>query len=107
MKQRMSRKKKDTIHKEAMERWTLAYDAEENERNLMNEDRLFCQTEDGQWQDINNGDSEDDGKPRFTVNKIATEIQKVFGNYLQLRPQGKLIPAVMVQLNSSLTSEVD
>jgi len=59
----------------------------------MNEDRLFCQTEDGQWQDINNGDSEDDGKPRFTVNKIATEIQKVFGNYLQLRPQGKLIPA--------------
>lgn len=91
---KLRKNKRENLHKEAIKRWQAAYQVEERQRELMNEDTLFAQSQDGQWADLVGGDTGDaDGRARFAVNKIAASLAVVYGNYIHIRPRSKLIPA--------------
>jgi len=89
---KLRKDKREKLHREAIARWKVASECEEKQRILMNEDTLFAQSQDGQWADLVNGETED-SRARFTVNKIAASLAVVYGNYVHIRPQSKLVAA--------------
>lgn len=88
----MARKSKKQRYQEvfdrAMRNFNKVFQAEQSQRQLSKEDMSFAQTEDGQWEDINNRNYPD--RPRFTVNKIANALDIVQGNFIEIMPSIKV-----------------
>lgn len=86
-----SSEKLDKLHREALERFERVETNERDQREHAVEDIRFAQVEDGQWDD---GDREKrQGRPLFTINRVAGAIDQLIGDQRQSRTSIKLRPA--------------
>jgi hypothetical protein len=82
--------KLEAVHKEALERFELVYNAEKDQRTLAIEDMRFAHAEDGQWDEDAITKRKD--RPRYTLNRVAGAIDQVCGDQRQNRTQIKVRP---------------
>ena len=91
----MARKSKqqrlEEVHREAVERFQVLQDKEQDQRSLAIEDAKFANSEDGQWEDGAKEKRQD--RPRYTINRIAPAIAQVEGDQRQNRISIKVRPA--------------
>ena len=83
-----TKKQKESILDEAMERFDIATDAWNDVFEEAREDVRFVDQEDAQWSDDIRGTRE--GRPTMTFDKVSGSVDMVIGNHLQQRPQIKV-----------------
>jgi len=97
----MSRAKKANFHLKIMKNWSDIHSVEQYQRRIMNEDTIVANVQGGTWIDGREGFSSyldgsdyrmEDESPRYSVNKIAYELQKSQGTYLNMRPEISVAP---------------
>lgn len=82
--------KLEAIHKQAIERFELAETKEKKQRALAVEDIKFAQSEDGQWDE--GAIEKRQGRPRYTINRVAGAIDQLIGDQRQNRTNIKIRP---------------
>lgn len=91
----MARKSKqqrlEEVHREAVDRFQVLQDKEQDQRSLAIEDAKFANSEDGQWEDGAKEKRQD--RPRYTINRVAPAIAQVEGDQRQNRISIKVRPA--------------
>jgi len=98
----MSKAKKANFHLKIMQNWNNIWSVEQHQRRVMNEDTLVANVQGGTWIDGLEGATgyldgdvyRDDESPRFAVNKIAYELQKSQGTYLNMRPEISIVSSL-------------
>lgn len=78
------------IHRQALTRFQRVEDKERDQRQLAIEDIRFAQTEDGQWDD--NATEKRQGRPRYTINRVAGAVDQLIGDQRQNRTSIKVRP---------------
>ena len=81
----------EDFHREALKRFERVENAEKDQRALAVEDIRFAQTEDGQWDDDAKGRRE--GRPLYTINRVAGAVDQLIGDQRQSRTAIKLRPS--------------
>lgn len=80
----------EELIKEALERFSIAQNYDKDQRALAIEDAKFAHSPDGQWDDQAKVARE--GRPRYTINKVAGAIDQVIGDQRQSRVDIKVRP---------------
>jgi hypothetical protein len=78
------------IHKEAVERFEVIMTRERDQRALAVEDAKFAHTPDGQWDD--DATEKRQGRPRYTINRVAGAIDQLVGDRRQTETGIKVRP---------------
>jgi len=78
------------LHKLALKQFQNIQDNERDQREKSVEDRKFCDSEDGQWDD--NAKEKRKNRPRYTINKVAPIIDQVIGDQRQTETSAKVRP---------------
>lgn len=78
-----------TVHKEGLDRFHTTESSENEQRRLGVEDIRFAQTPDGQWDDL--AKKKRQGRPRYTLNKIAAAIDTIVGDQRQNEITSKVV----------------
>jgi len=81
---------KEAIHRQALERFAFAFDADEEDRDAAIDDQRFRNGE--QWPDGFKEERDKAGLPCLTSNRLNTFIDQVIGDVRQNRPQIKVLP---------------
>lgn len=89
-KESLTSKKNTDIHIRALQRFSSAFSADEEQRKAGLEDIYFSSVEDRQWDDLAKERRKD--RPRYTINKIAATIREIQGDYRQNRIELKMRP---------------
>ena len=79
-----------SVVEQALTRYELATDADNDERALAIDDMTFTYSEDGQWDDL--AKERRRNKPRYTINQVAAAVNEVIGNYRQNQIEMKARP---------------
>ena len=79
------------LHSEALKRFKMAQSAEQNNREIAEDDFLFASGEE-QWPDKVRQDREDEGRPCLTINRLPQFIRQVMGDARQNKPAIKVRP---------------
>ena len=80
----------EDIHKQALIRFEQVESKERDQRKLAVEDIKFAQTEDGQWDE--GAISKREGRPRYTINRVAGAVDQLIGDQRQNRTDIKIRP---------------
>jgi hypothetical protein len=78
------------IHKEAVERFEVIMTRERDQRALAVEDAKFAHTPDGQWDE--DATEKRQGRPRYTINRVAGAIDQLVGDRRQTETGIKVRP---------------
>jgi hypothetical protein len=73
----------DELHHEALEQFSIASEADKEQRKLAVEDLLFVNAEDGQWDEDAIEKRRD--RPRYTIDRISGAIDQLVGDQRQNR----------------------
>jgi len=71
----------DELHREAIQRFHEVQQEELEQRELAVEDMRFAHAEDGQWDELALNKTE--GRPRYTLNRVAGAINQIVGDQRQ------------------------
>lgn len=82
--------KPEEIHKQALIRFEQVESKERDQRKKAVEDIKFAQTEDGQWDE--GAISKREGRPRYTINRVAGAVDQLIGDQRQNRTDIKIRP---------------
>lgn len=82
--------KEENIHKTALNRFEMVLNKEKDQRELAIEDMKFVNSPDGQWEE--DAKEKRDGRPRYTINRVAGAIDQLVGDQRQNRTQIKVRP---------------
>jgi len=82
--------KQQDLHTLAVTRFTRIEMKERDQRRLAVEDIKFAQAEDGQWDE--EAKKKREGRPRFTINRVAGAIDQLIGDQRQNRTNIKIRP---------------
>jgi len=80
----------ETIHTEALKRFSLVENKERSQRKLAIEDARFVNAADGQWED--EATESRAGRPRYTIDRVSGAIDQLVGNQRQNRTSIKVRP---------------